>query len=529
MTHVQTSNLKSLKKLNFSLEKICYQLSPNELTIAAINQKQGVVNNTEALVINTGQFTGRSPKDKYIVYGGAEKDRIDWSEFNNPLDPVYFEAILDEATRYLNARNALYVRDAYACADPKYQIPFRIVNELPAMNLFAYNMLIRPEEINKSVVTPDWHIISAPGLKLNPTKCGTRQGNAIIINFEKKIILIVGSGYTGEIKKAVFTVLNYLLPQQDVLPMHCAANMSSDGSTALFFGLSGTGKTTLSTDPYRRLIGDDEHGWSETGIFNFEGGCYAKCIHLTEEKEPDIYNAIKKGALVENTRFFENSNIINFNDSSITENTRVSYPLSHISNRVTNAMAGNPKHIIFLTCDAFGVLPPVSKLFLQQANFYFLNGYTAKVAGTENGIKEPKPTFSACFGAPFMPLHPRVYANMLEKQIVKNEVTVWMVNTGWIAGAYGEGYRIPLDISRKIIAAILSGKLGDVLFKPDPTFGLNIPLSCPDVPTGILCPRNNWKDGKAYDRQAQQLKNYFIDNYAKFATDNMNISEVFEN
>ncbi|GAB3428096.1 phosphoenolpyruvate carboxykinase (ATP) [Niabella aquatica] len=510
--------LESLKELNFDGNNIKYQLSPAELVQKSVTKKQGAISDTGALVIHTGKFTGRSPKDKFIVFEETIKDKIDWNEFNNPIDAKYFDSILNQAVTFLNARDEIYVRDAYACADPKYKISIRIISQLASTDLFAFNMLLSPDANDRKAINPDWHIIVAPGMELDPLKSGTRQGNATVISFSKKIIVIVGSGYTGEIKKSIFTILNYLLPvDHDVLSMHCAANQGSDGSTALFFGLSGTGKTTLSTDGLRKLIGDDEHGWSDEGIFNFEGGCYAKCINLSKEKEPEIYNAITSGALVENTMFFAGTNTVDFSNTSITENTRVSYPLSHIENREPSAMGRIPKNIIFLTCDAFGVLPPVSKLTVQQALYYFLNGYTAKIAGTEQGIEEPKPTFSACFGAPFMPLHPVVYAKKLETKIVKHDVKVWMVNTGWIGGGYGEGHRIPIKTSRAIVKAIVNNELNQVDFVTEAAFGLRVPINCPGVTGDILQPRNLWKDQRAYHKQAQKLTNFFINNYVKIS------------
>lgn len=514
--------LESLSRLNFNGNNVKYQLTPGELVQKSITKKQGTVSDTGALVIHTGKFTGRSPRDKFIVFDKNVKDNVDWNEFNNPIDPKYFDSILQQAVTFLNSRDEIFVRDAYACSDPKYKVSIRIVSQLASTDLFAFNMLLSPDGHEQNTKNPDWHIIVAPELELDPVKCGTRQGNATVISFSKKMILIVGSGYTGEIKKSVFTILNFLLPVHDnVLSMHCAANQGADGSTALFFGLSGTGKTTLSTDGSRKLIGDDEHGWSDEGIFNFEGGCYAKCINLSKEKEPEIYNAIIPGALVENTTFSPGTNAIDFSNPSITENTRVSYPLFHIENREPSAMGGIPKNIIFLTCDAFGVLPPVSKLTVQQALYYFLNGYTAKIAGTEQGITEPKPTFSACFGAPFMPLHPTIYAKMLEEKIVKHKVNVWMVNTGWAAGKFGEGYRIPLTISRAIINAITNNKLDTVDFITEPAFGLSVPVTCPAVNEDILQPRNAWNDQQAYDQQAQTLTNFFINNYVRFSQTNM--------
>jgi len=517
MTLPASAPLKSLAKLNLNGNNVHYQLTPEQLVQKTISQQQGTLNDTGALVIHTGKFTGRSPRDKFIVLDETVKDRVDWNEFNNPIDPEYFDQALVQTINFLDGMDDIFVRDTYACADPRYKLSIRVISQLPSTDLFAFNMLFSPEGNNREISDPDWHIISAPGLELDPLKSGTRQGNATIISFSKKIILIVGSGYTGEIKKSVFTILNYLLPaHQDVLGMHCAANEGPGGDTALFFGLSGTGKTTLSTDPGRRLIGDDEHGWSKEGVFNFEGGCYAKCINLSEEKEPEIFSAIKPGALVENTTFNAGTNTINFNDAAITENTRVSYPLSHIANRTPGATGGIPRNMIFLTCDAFGVLPPVSKLSVPQALYYFLNGYTAKIAGTEQGITEPKATFSACFGAPFMPLHPLVYAKMLGEKIISHNVNVWMVNTGWYGGRYGQGQRIPLKTSRAIVNAIVNGRLDDVDFITEPVFELSVPVHCPGVNHNILQPRNSWKDPQAYDQQARQLIHYFINNYAKF-------------
>jgi phosphoenolpyruvate carboxykinase (ATP) len=378
-------------------------------------------------------------------------------------------------------------------------------------------MFLRPTEEELDTFKPDWHVISAPGLKLDPSVCGTRQHNAAVVSFKHKMILIAGTGYTGETKKGIFTILNYILPhEKDVLSMHCSANMGEDGDTAIFFGLSGTGKTTLSADPNRKLIGDDEHAWTNDNIFNFEGGCYAKTINLTEEKEPEIFNAIRPGALVENTVFFEGTNRINFDDGSVTENTRVSYPLPFISNAQEPSIGGLPKNIFFLTCDAFGVLPPVSKLSPGQAMYQFISGYTAKVAGTEAGVTEPKPTFSACFGAPFLPLHPGKYAAMLGKKMQENKVNVWMINTGWTGGPYGTGSRMKLKYTRAMITAALEGKLNESAFVNDPIFGMAVPVSCPDVPAELLQPRNTWADKKAYDEKAKYLAGLFIKNFEKY-------------
>ncbi len=380
-------------------------------------------------------------------------------------------------------------------------------------------MFLRPKENELENFKPEWHVISAPDLKLDPKECGTRQHNAAIVSFKRKMILIAGTGYTGETKKGIFTILNYILPhEKNILSMHCSANMGEKGDTAIFFGLSGTGKTTLSADPNRKLIGDDEHGWTDDNIFNFEGGCYAKCINLTAEKEPEIYNAIRKGALVENTAFFPGTNKINFDDASVTENTRVSYPLHFISNAQEPSIGGLPKNIFFLTCDAFGVLPPISKLTPGQAMYQFISGYTAKVAGTEAGVTEPKPTFSACFGAPFLPLHPGKYAQMLGKKMQEHNVNVWMINTGWSGGPYGEGKRMKLNFTRAMITAALDGNLNNVKYIYHPVFGMAIPNECPGVPADVLNPRDTWADKNAYDEKAKYLAGLFIKNFEKYAS-----------
>jgi phosphoenolpyruvate carboxykinase (ATP) len=394
-----------------------------------------------------------------------------------------------------------------------------VINEKPWNNLFAYNMFLRPTEEELDNFKPEWQVISAPGLRLDPTECGTRQHNAAVVSFKHKTILIAGSGYTGEIKKGIFTILNYVLPhEKNVLSMHCSANMGTNGDTAIFFGLSGTGKTTLSADPQRKLIGDDEHGWTGDSIFNFEGGCYAKTINLSAEKEPEIFNAIRPGALVENVMFYPGTRTINFDDASITENTRVSYPLSFISNAVEPSIGGLPRNIFFLTCDAFGVLPPISRLTPGQAMYQFISGYTAKVAGTEAGVTEPKPTFSACFGAPFLPLHPGKYAIMLGKKMQEHKVNVWMINTGWTGGPYGTGQRMKLKFTRAMITAALDGKLDNGAFENHPVFGMAIPTECPDVPSELLNPRNTWQDKAAYDQKTVYLANLFIRNFEKYSS-----------
>ncbi|MDX2048185.1 MAG: phosphoenolpyruvate carboxykinase (ATP) [Chitinophagaceae bacterium] len=518
---VPTQIIPAGKLLQFGLkasENIHYQLPPDDLIYDSIRIGEGVLNNTGALVIKTGEFTGRSPKDKFIVKDEVTETTVHWNDFNLPIEQKYFDIIFKKVTEYLNSRKEFWVRDCYACADPRYRINIRVVNEKPWNNLFAHNMFLRPTEKELEHFRPDWHILSAPGLKLNAKECGTRQHNAAVVSFKHKLILIAGTGYTGETKKGIFTILNYILPQEkNVLSMHCSANMGEKGDTALFFGLSGTGKTTLSADPNRKLIGDDEHGWTNNGIFNFEGGCYAKCINLTEDKEPEIYNAICKGALVENVTFFPGTNKIDFDDASITENTRVSYPLDYISNSLEPSAGGIPKNIFFLTCDASGVLPPIAKLTPAQAMYQFISGYTAKVAGTEAGVTEPKATFSACFGAPFLPLHPGKYAEMLGQKMKTHKVNVWLINTGWTGGPYGTGQRMKLKYTRAMITAALEGKLDAAEFENFPIFGLAIPKSCPEVPAEILNPKNTWADKAAYDEKAKHLAALFIKNFEKYA------------
>ena len=513
-------SVKNLLKLGLkNTESIHYQLSPEELVQDTLRIGEGVLDENGALVIKTGEFTGRSPKDKFTVKDETTEDTVHWNEFNIPIESKYFDVVFNKVKDHLDKLPEIWVRDCYACADSRYRLNVRVVNEKPWNNLFAYNMFLRPSEEELENFEAEWHVISVPGLKLDPKECGTRQHNAAIVSFKHKMILIAGTGYTGETKKGIYTILNYILPhQKNVLSMHCSANMGDDGDTAIFFGLSGTGKTTLSADPNRKLIGDDEHAWTEDNIFNFEGGCYAKTINLTEEKEPEIFHAIRPGALVENVTFFPGTNNINFDDASITENTRVSYPLHFISNAQEPSIGNLPKNIFFLTCDAFGVLPPISKLTPEQAMYQFISGYTAKVAGTEAGVTEPKPTFSACFGAPFLPLHPGKYAQMLGEKMKKHNVNVWMINTGWTGGPYGTGTRMKLKFTRAMITAALEGKLNNVSFDNDPVFGVAIPTECPGVPEEVLHPRNTWKDKQAYDEKAKYLAGLFVKNFEKYAS-----------
>lgn len=512
--------VKDLEKLGFSATKgLHYQLSPSELVEQTVLRGQGVLNNTGALCVRTGEFTGRSPKDKFIVKDALTENTVDWNNFNIPIDEKYFHQLKKKLLDYLGSKEEVWIRDAYACANPAYRLNIRVINENPWSNLFAHNMFLRPTENELENFEPEWEIIQAPGFTADPLVDGTRQHNFAILSFTHKTILIGGSGYTGEIKKGIFSVLNYILPHdKNVLSMHCSANMGSDGDVAVFFGLSGTGKTTLSADPHRSLIGDDEHGWTNDSVFNFEGGCYAKTIDLSEEKEPEIFNAIHAGALVENIQFYPGSREIDFSNGSITENTRVSYPLNYISNAMEPSIGGLPKNIFFLTCDAYGVLPPISKLSPGQAMYQFISGYTAKVAGTEAGVTEPKSTFSACFGAPFMPLHPGRYAEMLGRKMKEQQVNVWMINTGWSGGPYGIGSRMKLSYTRAMITAALRGELEGVSYEPHPVFGMMMPLSCPGVPTEILNPRSTWADTAAYDAKSKDLAGQFVRNFEKYAS-----------
>lgn len=507
-----------LKTIGIKNSNPLWNLTASELTEETLRLNQGVLTDTKALAIDTGEFTGRSPKDKFIVLDDKSKDTIWWGDVNFKFDSKKFDALYDKVVNYLSGKK-IYVRDSFACADKNYRLSVRVVTELAWSNLFSNNLFIRPSKDELTSFYPEWTILNAPGFKADSKTDGTRQHNFTILNLTKKIILIGGSGYTGEIKKSIFTLLNYILPhEKGVLSMHCSANVGKNGDTAIFFGLSGTGKTTLSADPNRGLIGDDEHGWAEKTIFNFEGGCYAKCVNLTEEKEPQIFKAIREGALLENVRFLPGTKKVNYEDISVTENTRVAYPINFIDNAVEPSVGGIPKNIFFLTCDAFGVLPPISKLTTAQAMYHFISGYTAKVAGTEMGITEPTLTFSACFGKAFLPLHPTKYAELLGKKLKENKVNVWLVNTGWTGGAYGIGNRIKLSFTRALIAAALNGELEKVKFEILPVFHLTMPCTCPHVPAEILNPRNTWKNKDAYDSKANELAKSFVKNFQQYAS-----------
>ena len=509
----------SLIDIGLSIGKTFWNLPPDELERIALEKGQAVRTTTGAIAVLTGEFTGRSPKDKFTVKDQLTESSVWWNNFNIPFDPLKFEALQQKMIHYLNGKE-VFVRDAYVCADQRYRMSVRVINEYAWSNLFVSNMFINPGDKELDNFSPEWLVINAPGFMADPGTDGTRQHNFSIIDFTRKVVLIGGSAYTGEIKKGIFTVLNFILPHyKNVFPMHCSANIGEDGDTAIFFGLSGTGKTTLSTDPSRKLIGDDEHGWTaDNTIFNFEGGCYAKTIDLSAEKEPDIFSAIKGGALLENVGFKPGTREVDFSDASITENTRVSYPLEHIGNIARPSLGKNPRHIFFLTCDAYGVLPPIARLNPGQAAFHFISGYTAKVAGTEAGITEPTMTFSACFGAPFMPLHPTVYAEMLCAKMKESDVKVWLVNTGWTGGPYGEGNRIKLKYTRALINAALSGELCDVEYDYHDVFGIAYPLYSSTVPGTVLNPRVSWKSQDAYDQKAAFLAEAFLKNFEKYAS-----------
>lgn len=491
-------------------------LHPDILEQHSLDRNMAVRSTFGALAIKTGKFTGRSPEDRFIVKDSYTENTLWWGSINKPFTTEHYDLLKRDICQYLIGKE-IYVRDAFACAHPAYRMSLRVVNEYPWSNQFAHNMFLRPTEEELQNFSHEWTILNVPGFLADPLKHGTRQANFAVLNFTEKFILIGGTGYTGEIKKGIFSALNFILPyEKDVFSMHCSANVGNQGDTAIFFGLSGTGKTTLSADPERKLIGDDEHGWcSDNTIFNFEGGCYAKVINLSEESEPDIYKAIKKHAILENIIMDDYGNV-DFTDTSITQNTRVSYPIDHIANIQHGSLAQNPKNIFFLTADAYGVLPPISKLNANQAAYHFISGYTAKVAGTEEGINEPKAVFSACFGAPFMPLHPTYYATMLSEKMEAAGVNVWLINTGWVGGGYGTGNRIKLRYTRAIIRAALSGQLQDVSYTEHPIFGLIMPTSCPNVPAELLNPKNTWPDKEEYDKQAIMLAKKFEENFTIF-------------
>lgn len=480
-------------------------------------REEGLISEHGAIVVRTGAHTGRAPKDKFVVRAGESAKQVWWGKVNQPLDPQKFDALHGRVVEHLNSKQ-LFVQDLAVGASAAYRTPIRVVSESAWHSLFARNLFLRLPEDRLMVHVPEFTILHAPGFKADPSRDGTNSEVFIVLNFERGLVLIGGTSYAGEIKKSIFTVMNFRLPLQGVLSMHCSANQGAAGDVALFFGLSGTGKTTLSSDPSRRLIGDDEHGWSEEGVFNFEGGCYAKTIRLRAEYEPVIWEAIHDfGAVLENVIVDETSRRIDFDDDSLTENTRAGYPLEAVENYVPEGAAGHPNHIFFLTADASGVLPPISRLTPDQAMYYFLAGYTSKLAGTEKGMgAEPQSTFSACFGEPFLALHPTRYADLLSDRMASHNAKVWLVNTGWSGGPFGIGRRMDLPHTRAMVAAALQGGLDDVPTSREPVFGLEIPVRCPGVPESVLSPRGTWEDPEAYDRQAVRLAAQFKEKFSRF-------------
>ncbi len=489
-------------------------LPVSRLVEHAIQREEVILTETGAIRATTGAFTGRSPKDKFIVQEPSVSDQIDWGTVNQSMQPEKFEQLLKRLRAYL-AEKEVYIFDGYAGADPDYRLPIRVINEYAWQNLFVHQLFIRPSKEELANHRAEFTVVCVPGFVADPELDGTNSETVIAVSFEYKMVVIGGTHYAGEMKKSIFSVMNYLLPKYNVMPMHCSANVGKDGDVALFFGLSGTGKTTLSADPERSLIGDDEHGWSDKGIFNIEGGCYAKCIDLTEEKEPQIYRAIRFGSVLENV-IVDQDGKPDYHDSSLTENTRTAYPIDYIDGSVIPGVAGHPNVIVFLTADAFGVLPPISKLTPEQAMYHFLSGYTSKLAGTERGITEPEATFSTCFGAPFLPRPAHVYAEMLGEKIAKHQVEVYLVNTGWTGGPYGVGNRMDLKYTRAMVRAAISGELGKAAYETDPVFGLAMPMSCSNVPAEVLNPRNTWKNKQAYDQTARELAQRFNTHFATF-------------
>jgi phosphoenolpyruvate carboxykinase (ATP) len=517
-----TEREESLRKLGLlNLGNVHWDLSTPALYEAAVRRYEAMISHLGPLVIRTGQYTGRLPKDKFLVREPSSENKIWWGKVNRPFEPMRFATLKNRLCAYLQGKD-IFIQNCYAGADERFRVPIRIISERAAHSLFARTMFI--QELNAEKLAqhrPEFTVLHAPDFHGDPETDGTHSEAFVLLHFGEKLILIGGTAYAGEIKKSIFTVMNYLLPQQAVMAMHCSANYGKDeNDVAIFFGLSGTGKTTLSADPDRTLIGDDEHGWSEHGVFNFEGGCYAKVIRLSHESEPEIYETTRHfGTILENVAIDNRTRRIDLNDSSLTENTRAAYPIPHLPHVTRRGMAGHPKNIIMLTCDAFGVLPPIARLTSEQAMYHFLAGYTAKVAGTEAGVTEPQATFSPCFGAPFMALPPSTYAQLLGEKIAKHNVAVWLINTGWSGGSYGDGQRIKLGLTRAMVKAVLSGKLSEVATQPDPTFGVHIPVAVPEVPSELLDPRKTWKVPAAYDQKARELANMFEANFRENAGD----------
>ncbi|MBI3939907.1 MAG: phosphoenolpyruvate carboxykinase (ATP) [Acidobacteria bacterium] len=514
MSRDTVANLSSLTDLT-RFKKVFYNLSVPTLIEESLRHNQGVLSRRGAISVLTGKYTGRSPKDKFIVEEETTRNDIWWGEVNRPAPPEVFERLLGKVLTYLEKR-AVFVFDGFAGADPNYRLAVRFINEFPWQNLFVHQLFLRPTAKELGNHRADFTVICAPGLQADPDVDGTRSEAFILLNLRARMVLIGGTHYAGEMKKSIFTVMNFLMPQRGVMPMHCSANVGKEGDVALFFGLSGTGKTTLSADSERHLIGDDEHGWSDDGVFNFEGGCYAKCIGLARENEPQIWEAIRFGSVLENVVVDGETREVDYASDRYTENTRAAYPVDFIPGARIPGMAGHPSTILFLAADASGVLPPVSRLSFDQAMFYFLNGYTSKLAGTERGVTEPQATFSTCFGAPFLPLHPSRYAAMLGERIKRHKSNVYLLNTGWTGGGYGQGRRIKLPYTRAMVTAALNGDLQTVAYDKDPVFDLMIPRECPHVPPEVLVPRNTWKDKTAFDQKAKELADRFAKNFEKY-------------
>ncbi|PLS14940.1 phosphoenolpyruvate carboxykinase (ATP) [Bacillus sp. M6-12] len=502
------------------------QLSVPQLVEKVLNRKEGVLTSTGAVKAETGKYTGRSPKDKYIVEEASTKNKIDWGSVNQPISEEVFCNLYTKVIQHLQLKDEVFLFRGFAGADEKHRLPIQVVNEYAWHNLFAHQLFIRPTEEELSVHNPEFTVISAPDFKADPLVDGTTSETFIIVSFERRTVLIGGTEYAGEMKKSIFSIMNYLLPENDILPMHCSANVGREGDVALFFGLSGTGKTTLSADSNRKLIGDDEHGWSSNGVFNIEGGCYAKCINLSREKEPQIFDAIRFGAVLENVVVHEHTREADYDDNSLTENTRAAYQIQAIDNIVNPSLAGHPNTIIFLTADAFGVLPPISRLSKEQAMFHFLSGYTSKLAGTERGVTSPEATFSTCFGSPFLPLPAIRYAEMLGQKIDEHNAKVYLVNTGWTGGEYGTGSRMKLAYTRAMVQAALEGELTNVETVKDSFFGLEIPAHVPGVPDEVLQPSKTWADKAAYEAKATELAEKFRTNFKKFSSVSPEIEEL---
>jgi phosphoenolpyruvate carboxykinase (ATP) len=498
-------------------ETTYWNLRPPTLVVEAIRRREGTLAESGAFVALTGMRTGRSPRDRYIVRGPLTENLVHWSKVNVPFEPDRCDRLQAKVFKHMQFRD-IFVQDLYAGAHPDHRLNVRVITEYAWHSLFARQLFVRPPREATTEFKPDFTVLCAPNCLASPYRDGINSETFVLLNLKKNLALIGGTQYAGEMKKSIFTVMNFLLPQKNVLSMHCSANVGHTGDVAIFFGLSGTGKTTLSADPQRRLIGDDEHGWADDGVFNFEGGCYAKVIDLSPEYEPQIYNAIHFGAILENVVLDPVTRTPRFDDDSVTENTRGAYPLSHIENSVEPSRGDHPRHVIFLTCDAFGVLPPVARLDPAQAMYHFLSGYTAKVAGTEAGVTEPQATFSTCFGAPFMILDPTVYAELLGKKIAEHNAQVWLVNTGWSGGPHGVGKRMKLPYTRAMVTAILGGALGAVSYRRHPVFGIEVPQSCPDVPDKLLDPKRTWPDPQAYDVKANELAQLFAANFERFTT-----------